>query len=130
MTALALAFALMLFASAGPASAQFTVDLQHGQHKSEPIERVATGKVVDKSGAPLAGAVVYLKNTRTNTVKTYISDNDGQFRFGELSQDTDYEVWAESEGVRSKSRGISSFDSQNKFYFALKVDAPKSIAID
>lgn len=126
----ALAFAMMLSASVRPASAQFSVDLQHGQHKSDPIERVATGKVVDKAGTPLGGAVVYLKNTRSNTVKTYIADSDGQFRFGELSQNTDYEIWAESEGVRSKSRTISSFDSQNKFYFSLRVDAPKSIAIE
>lgn len=127
---LGLAFGMGLLASGRPAVAQFSVNIQHAEHKSVPVERVATGKVVDKAGAPLGGAIVYLKNTRTNTVKTYIADNDGQFRFGDLSQDTDYALWAESEGVRSKSRGISSFDSQNNFYFTLKVDAPKTVSLD
>jgi hypothetical protein len=91
----------------------------------EPQERLAEGKVVDKSGGVIGGAVVYLKNSRTNSVKTYIADDSGHFRFGDLSQDTDYELWAESNDVRSKSREISSFDSQNNFYFTLKVYAAK-----
>src|SRR5665213_747501 len=91
--------------------------------KNVPIERIAEGKVVNKDGAPIGGAVVYLKDSRSNAVKTYIADDGGHFRFGELSQDTDYELWAESNGVRSKSRAISSFDSENNFYFTLKVDS-------
>ena len=130
LCAMFLASALVLVASVRSATAQFSVNLEHSGHKSGPVERVATGKVVDKDGAPMEGAIVYLKNTRTNTVKTYIADKDGQFRFGELLQDTDYELWAESEGVRSKSRTISSFNSENKFYFSLKVDAPKSVSLD
>lgn len=125
--ATALSLALLLVIAPAKASAQINVQ---NTRKSVPIERIATGKVLNKSGSPIGGAVVYLKNTRTNSVKTYIADDDGQFRFGELSQDTDYEIWAESEGVRSKSRGISSFDSQNNFYFTLKVDAPKTISLE
>jgi glycine cleavage system H lipoate-binding protein len=128
VTVAAAAFATMLFVVTPPAgSAQINVQ---NTRKAVPIERIATGKVVSKAGSPIGGAVVYLKNTRTNAVRTYIADDDGQFRFGELSQDTDYEIWAESEGVRSKSRGISSFDSQTNFYFTLKVDAPKSISLE
>jgi hypothetical protein len=93
--------------------------------KNVPIERIAEGKVVNKSGAPIGGAVVYLKDSRSNSVKTYIADDSGHFRFGELSQDTDYELWAESNGVRSKSKEISSFDSENNFYFTLKIDGTK-----
>lgn len=123
----ALLFAGLLAASPATASAQINIQ---NSRKAVPIERIATGKVVNKDGSPIGGAVVYLKNARTNAVKTYIADDQGQFRFGELSQDTDYELWAESNGVRSKSRGISSFDSQNNFYFTFKVDAPKSISME
>jgi Carboxypeptidase regulatory-like domain len=100
------------------------------QKKNVPQERIATGKVVNKDGDPIAGAVVYLKNSRSNAVKTYIADEDGQFRFGELSQDTDYELWGESNGVRSKSRQISSFDNENKFYFVFKINVAKAVSLD
>src|SRR5882757_6371099 len=49
---------------------------------------------------------------RTIAVKSFISDDEGVFHFGQLSQNTDYEIYAEFEGKRSKSRRISSFDSK------------------
>ena len=98
--------------------------------KNAPRERIVEGKVVNKDGGPIGGAVVYLKNSRSSGVKTYIADQDGHFRFGELSQDTDYEIWAESNTVRSKSREISSFDNENKFYFVLKVSVAKPASLD
>ncbi len=116
----AFAACLLLFAAPLAALAQ----------KNVPQERIVEGKVVNKDGAPIGGAIVYLKDSRSNGVKTYIADNDGHFRFGELSQDTDYELWAESNTVRSKSREISSFDNDNKFYFVLKVNAVKPASLD
>ncbi len=98
--------------------------------KNVPQERIAEGKVVDKTDNPIGGAVVYLKNSRSSAVKTYIADENGHFRFGELAQDTDYEIWAESNSVRSKSREISSFDNENKFYFTLKVNTVKPVSLD
>ena len=115
----ALFLALVLPASCSLAFAQ--VNQQNGPVNRGPIERIAEGKVVDKAGQPIGGAVVYLKDSRTNAVKTYIADDTGHYRFGNLSQNTDYELWAESSGVRSKSKAISSFNSDNHFYFALKV---------
>ncbi len=117
-----IAFAAFAFLLAG----SFTAAAQ----KNVPRERIAEGKVVNKDGAPIGGAVVYLKNSRSNDVRTYIADDDGHYRFGELSQDTDYEIWAESNTVRSKSREISSFDNENKFYFILKVGVAKPASLD
>jgi Carboxypeptidase regulatory-like domain len=120
LSLMAIAACVLLFAAPFAAQAQ----------KNVPQERIATGKVVNKDGDPIAGAVVYLKNSRSNAVKTYIADEDGQFRFGELSQDTDYELWGESNGVRSKSRQISSFDNENKFYFVFKINVAKAVSLD
>ena len=116
------AIAAFLFLIAAPLSAL--------AQKNAPRNRIAEGKVVNKDGGPVGGAVVYLKNSRSNAIRTFIADEQGQYRFGELSQDTDYEIWAESNTVRSKSRQISSFDNENKFYFVLKVNATKAASLD
>jgi hypothetical protein len=87
-----------------------------------PVQRTIDGKVIDKSDAPLKGAVVYLKDGHTLTVMSKITDAEGAYRFGQLSQNTDYELWAESNGKKSKTKNISSFESRNAFHFNLKVD--------
>jgi hypothetical protein len=105
--------------SAGPGAT-----MAHAQQRG-PVQRTIEGKVKDKNDAPLKGAVVYLKDSRTLAVKSFISDEDGVFHFGQLSQNTDYEIYAEFEGKRSKSRNISSFDSKNDFNFTLKIETGK-----
>lgn len=87
-----------------------------------PVERVAEGEVVSKSDQPLPGAVVFLKDVRTQAIRTFICDAAGHFHFGQLGQNTDYEVWAQSNGQRSRTRSISSFDSRNNFNFTLKIN--------
>jgi hypothetical protein len=87
-----------------------------------PVQRTIDGKVVDKSDAPVKGAVVYLKDDHTLSVMSKITDAQGEYRFGQLSQNTDYELWAESNGKKSKTKNISSFESRNAFHFNLKVD--------
>ena len=90
-----------------------------------PVQRVVQGKVMDKADAPLKGAVVYLKDTRSLAVKSNIADDEGAYRFGQLSQTVDYELWAESNGKKSPTKSISSFDSKNLFLINLKIDTTK-----
>jgi Carboxypeptidase regulatory-like domain len=88
----------------------------------QQTQRVVQGKVVDKAGAGMKGATVYLKDSHTLSVRSYIAADDGAYRFGQLVQNTDYEVWAESDGRKSGVKNISSFDSRNEFNITLKID--------
>ncbi len=105
-------FALAVIATATPMFAQ----------SGGPADRVVQGKAVDKADTAIKGAVVYLKDDHSLAVKSYITDDQGGYRFGQLAQNTDYELWAESNGKKSPVRTISSFDSKRNFYINLKVD--------
>lgn len=89
------------------------------------VQRIVRGKVSDKGDAPLRGAVVYLKDDHTLSVKSFISDDSGGYRFGQLAQSTDYEVWAEASGKKSAVKSISSFESKNDIIINLKIDTAK-----
>ena len=96
----------------------------HAQDRA-PARRTVDGTVHDRDDHPLPGAVVYLKDTKSLAIKTFLSDDEGNFHFGQLSPSADYEIHAEYNGVRSKSRSISYFDSKNDFHFTLKLDAAR-----
>jgi hypothetical protein len=84
--------------------------------------RVVQGVVRTEADQPLANAVVYLQNQKSLEVRTYITEADGHYRFGQLGSDVDYQLWAEFKGHKSKTRSISSFDSKKQFLFDLKID--------
>ena len=87
--------------------------------------RTVRGAVLDRDENPLASAVVHLKNVRTLTVRTYISDSAGQYRFSGLDANVDYELHAERDNLTSSTRTISSFDTRKEIVVPLKVDKEK-----
>ncbi len=112
---------LMVFAAGVPeAFESYAVAQQRG-----PVQRIVQGKVTDQGNAPLKGSVVYLKDGHSLSVKSFIADDQGEYRFGQLAQNTDYEIWAENNGKKSGVKTISSFDSKNQFYINLKIDTAK-----
>ena len=84
--------------------------------------RLLFGKVLDHAENPLPGAIVYLNNTRTQSVKTYIVGEDGSFRFPALSPNIDYEVYAQNKGRKSDVKTLSSFDNRTQVNLVLKID--------
>jgi len=84
--------------------------------------RLLYGKVLDPQDNPLPDAVVYLTNTRTRAVKTYIVGKDGTYRFPALSTAIDYEVYAQYKGLKSDTKSVSQFDDRSQVYLDLKVN--------
>lgn len=109
----ALVLLLLMSAAVGMVSAQ------------DPGLRTVSGSILDKSENPLSDAVVYLQNVRTLTVKTYISNADGQYRFSGLDPNVDYEIHAEHDDLTSANHTISSFDSRKEINVTLKIDKQK-----
>ena len=90
--------------------------------KDKPVGRLLFGKVLDPHDNPVKDAVVYVTNTRTRTVKTYIVGTDGTYRFPALSTAVDYEVYAQYNGKKSDTKSVSQFDERSQVYVDLKVD--------
>ena len=94
---------------------------QFGNRPKTDNTRLLTGKVMDHSDNPIPNAVVYLTNTRTRAVKTYIVSQDGTFRFPSLQPNTDYEVYAQHDGHKSDSKTVSQFDDRAQVSINLKI---------
>jgi hypothetical protein len=109
---------LALVTSLTPAS------VVQGQTLGQAV-RVVQGNVFNANSQPQTNAVVYLQDQKTLEVRTFITQTDGHYRFGQLSSDVDYQLWAEFQGHKSKNRAISSFDSRKQFMFDLKLDQTK-----
>ncbi len=84
--------------------------------------KLLTGKVVDHEDRPLQDSVVYLSNTRTRAVKTYIVGPDGMYHFPALSPNTDYEVYAQYNGRKSDTKTLSQFDDRATVNIVLRID--------
>ncbi len=90
--------------------------------KDKTAGRMLTGKVLDKGDNPVVDAVVYLSNTRTHAVKTYIVGPDGSFRFPELAPNIDFEVYAQYKGKKSDTKSVSQFDDHKQINIVLRID--------
>lgn len=90
--------------------------------KEKSTGRLVLGKVLDHQDNPLPGAYVYLTNTRTRSIKTYIVAQDGTYRFPALSSAIDYEIYAQYNGHKSETKSVSQFDDRSQVYLDLKID--------
>jgi hypothetical protein len=94
-----------------------------GRDSKKDTTRLLTGKVIDSGDNAVPNAVVYLTNSRTRTVKTYIVGPDGTYRFPALQPSLDYEVYAQFENRKSGTKTVSQFDDRTQVYISLKISA-------
>jgi len=113
-TTFSLAIVLILAAAAAIAAQQ--------DKKKEAQLRTVHGTVMDARQTAVADSIVYLKNTRTEDIKTHIADSAGLYRFSGLDPNVDYEIHAEHNDMTSATHSISSFDSRKDIDIVLKLD--------
>jgi Carboxypeptidase regulatory-like domain len=111
-TASLVAGALVLAVAVNASAAADKKDKQQG--------RLLYGKVLDQQDNPVSGAIVYLSNSRTHVVKTYIVGQEGTYRFPGLST-VDYEVYAQYNGHKSETKSVSQFDERSQVYVDLRI---------
>lgn len=91
--------------------------------ENQPQLRSLQGQVMGHADAPLPEAVVYLKNTKTLAIRTFIADQSGNYQFNGLAPNVDYEIHAEYDGHKSDVKTLSSFDNRNRAYLNLHIAA-------
>jgi hypothetical protein len=89
---------------------------------AEVQSRFLGGKVLDSSDQPIPHAIVYLKNTKSLVIKTYIAEQDGAYHFPGLSPNVDYELYAEANGKRSDTKNVSSYDTKPRLNINLRIE--------
>lgn len=93
--------------------------------KGKP-SKLLLGTVVDLDDHPIPTAIVSLTNLKTKKIQQDISDDKGEFRFGGLDPDADYEVQVLYHNVLGEKSKISMYDTRTKreFYWKLPLKLP------
>lgn len=84
-------------------------------------QRTVNGGVVDGNSKPVPGATVFLKNTKTKSIRSYTSSSDGRFRFAQVTMTDDYDLWAEKDGKKSAIKTVSTWDARKDYETELKL---------
>ena len=108
-------FVMLAVLCAGPVSAQKKKD-------EDANTRSVQGLVTDSQGAPIASAVVQLKDTKTLQIRSFITSQDGNYHFSGLKTDTDYQLKADNKDETSGWRTLTVFDSRKEPIVNLKVE--------
>jgi hypothetical protein len=100
-----------------------SVCFAQNQKKGDTGARSVEGVVTNPDDSPAVGAVVQLENTRTQQIRSYITKEDGKYRFYELSTEVDYKLKADHNGASSGAKTLSSFDGRKQATINLKLNA-------
>ena len=84
-------------------------------------QRSVSGLVVDAESAPVQGATVFLKNSKTKAIRSYTSASNGRFRFAQVNMTDDYDLWAEKDGKKTATKTVSSWNASKEYETELKM---------
>lgn len=83
--------------------------------------RIINGRVLDASSAAVQGATVFLRDSKTKSIRSYTSGEEGRFRFAQVNTQGDFDLWAEKDGRKSPVKTISSWDTRKEVEAELKL---------
>ena len=84
--------------------------------------RSLEGIVTNAASNPVNGAIVQLKDLKTQAIRSYITHEDGKYHFAGLSTTSDYEVKASTSGGESSpTKRLSTFDTKKTAVIDLKL---------
>jgi len=110
-----------------PESKRVATILLGGDHSTRDLaHRTIVGQVLDRHGKPLSGAMVYLKDVKTSSLRSLLADENGTYRFGPLPLTNDYEIWAQAGSKKTSVKPISSFIATNYITVPLRFDEAPS----
>ena len=76
----------------------------------------------DETGRALVGAVVQIEDHATLQIRSFITQRDGTYHFGNLSEDLTYHVRARYQGATSKKHTFSKYSSRKTAVIDLTID--------
>ena len=108
--ALAFALAVTLFA-------------QRDKSKKEDSNvRSVEGVVLALDQKPAPKAIVQLKDTRSLQVRSFVAQEDGQYRFSGLRTDIDYELQATLGDLKSGVKRLTTFDNRKTANIVIQLE--------
>ncbi len=94
--------------------------------KKDDASRAISGVVRDPDDKLLADAIVKLKDTKTLSIRSFITKDDGAYNFQGLSASVDYEIKAETrDGASSATKVLTVYDTRKAAVINLKIEAKK-----
>jgi hypothetical protein len=112
------AWALFAALTLGAIPSVATISAAYAQNVGQ---RSVGGLVVDGESAPVQGATVFLKNSKTKAIRSYTSASNGRFRFAQVNMTDDYDLWAEKDGKKSPTKTVSSWNASKEYETELKL---------
>jgi hypothetical protein len=90
--------------------------------KEDPNLRSVEGVVLGLDQRPFPRAIVQLKDTRTLQVRSFVTQENGEYHFAGVRTDTDYELQAMFEDLKSGTKRLSTFDSRKTATVVLQLE--------
>lgn len=84
--------------------------------------RAVEGTVQDSAGAPVNGAIVQLKDTKSLQIRSFITRDNGAFVFQGIKKSVEYELKAKFKNKESKARLLTIFDDRQRANIDLKIE--------
>ncbi len=97
------------------------------KEKEDPNGRTLMGVVTDEKGQPLSGAIVSIKNLRSQAKRSRTTAADGKYHFEDTSRSADYEVSAAYKTAVSGIKKLSQYDAAKTPRLNLRIDTSRLV---